>query len=198
MAPARSQTDRVHPCDRSVAQDFNGSQEKRLRESIDAPLKAHRTGRRHVEGLPLVGHRPPRRARSRTLASRTPVQPCDRWRADVLRGVVPVVVMAWSFRAQAGTLPAALVCRKKPHFLLAIHTLPELFEQELGAGHLAARDALLIARIITRCVWYFGSCSSCSATRRARRMRRRAGSAGAAGLRQPATVTNVAGQAEGS
>jgi hypothetical protein len=76
------------------------------------------------------------------------------WQADTLRDVVPVVVMAWSFRAQVGALPADLAGPQSAP-LVAIHTLAEMIEEEMSAGHLAARDALAVARIITGSVWYF-------------------------------------------
>jgi AcrR family transcriptional regulator len=77
-----------------------------------------------------------------------------RWQAEVVREVAPVSIMAWSFRAQIGALPADLAGPESAP-LVALRTLAEMLEQEMDAGYLAARDAPAIARIITGSVWYF-------------------------------------------
>jgi AcrR family transcriptional regulator len=77
-----------------------------------------------------------------------------RWQAEVLRNVAPVVIMAWSSRAQVGALPAELAGRESAP-LIAIRTLGEMLQEEMDAGYLAARDAQAIAQIITGSVWYF-------------------------------------------
>jgi AcrR family transcriptional regulator len=77
-----------------------------------------------------------------------------RWQADVLRNVVPVTIMAWSFRAQVGALPADLAGEESAP-LVAIRTLAELIEAEMKAGYLAVREAPAVAQIITGAVWHF-------------------------------------------
>jgi AcrR family transcriptional regulator len=77
-----------------------------------------------------------------------------RWQTDVVRNVAPVSIMAWSFRAQVGALPADLAGKESAP-LVAIRTLAEMLEAEMAAGYLAARDAPGIAQIITGSVWYF-------------------------------------------
>jgi AcrR family transcriptional regulator len=77
-----------------------------------------------------------------------------RWQADVVRDVAPVSIMAWSFRAQIGALPADLAGPESAP-LVAIRTLAELLEKEMEAGYLARRDAPAIAHVITGSVWYF-------------------------------------------
>jgi AcrR family transcriptional regulator len=77
-----------------------------------------------------------------------------RWQTEVVRNVAPVSIMAWSFRAQVGALPADLAGKESAP-LVAIRTLAEMLEQEMDAGYLVARDAPAIAQIITGSVWYF-------------------------------------------
>ncbi len=77
-----------------------------------------------------------------------------RWQADVLRNVAPVVIMAWSFRAHVGALPADLAGPESAP-LVAIRTLGEMLQEEMDAGYLQQRDAPGIAQIITGSVWYF-------------------------------------------
>lgn len=77
-----------------------------------------------------------------------------RWQAEVLRNVAPVVIMAWSSRAQVGALPAELAGPESAP-LVAIRTLGEMLQEEMDAGYLAARDAPALAQIITGSVWYF-------------------------------------------
>jgi AcrR family transcriptional regulator len=77
-----------------------------------------------------------------------------RWQADVLRSVSPVVIMAWSSRAQAGALPAELAGRDSAP-LVAIRTLAEMLREEMKGGHLATRNAQAIAQFITGAVWHF-------------------------------------------
>lgn len=77
-----------------------------------------------------------------------------RWQAEVLRNVTPVVIMAWSSRAQLGALPAELAGPESAP-LVAIRTLGEMLEEEMKAGYLAARDAQAIAHMITGSVWHF-------------------------------------------
>jgi AcrR family transcriptional regulator len=76
------------------------------------------------------------------------------WQVDVVRNVAPVAIMAWSFRAQVGALPADLAGDESAP-LVAIRTLAEMLVTEMEAGFLAARDAPAIAQIITGSVWHF-------------------------------------------
>jgi AcrR family transcriptional regulator len=77
-----------------------------------------------------------------------------RWQTTALRDVVPVVVMAWSFRSDASAGPASLG-GPEPAPLVAINTLTELLETEMAAGHLTKRNARAIAQFMTGSVWYF-------------------------------------------
>jgi AcrR family transcriptional regulator len=77
-----------------------------------------------------------------------------RWQAETLREVAPVVIMAWSFRAHVGALPADLAGPESAP-LVAIRTLGEMLQEEMDAGHLVARDAQAVAQIMTGSVWYF-------------------------------------------
>jgi AcrR family transcriptional regulator len=77
-----------------------------------------------------------------------------RWQITVLRDVVPVVVMAWSFRADAGALPADLAGRESAP-LVALRTLGDMLHEEMKAGYLATRKAAAVAQVITGSVWYF-------------------------------------------
>jgi AcrR family transcriptional regulator len=77
-----------------------------------------------------------------------------RWQVEVLRNVAPVVIMAWSFRAHVGALPADLAGPESAP-LVAIRTLGEMLQAEMEAGHLAERDAQAIAQIMTGSAWYF-------------------------------------------
>lgn len=77
-----------------------------------------------------------------------------RWQLDALRNVVPVAIMAWSFRGEAGALPADLAGPESAP-LVALRTLAELLEAEMAAGYLATRDAAAIAQTLTGSAWYF-------------------------------------------
>jgi AcrR family transcriptional regulator len=77
-----------------------------------------------------------------------------RWQVDALRSVVPVAIMAWSFRADAGAQPTDLAGPESAP-LVALRTLGELLEAEMAAGYLAQRDAAAIAQHITGSAWYF-------------------------------------------
>jgi AcrR family transcriptional regulator len=77
-----------------------------------------------------------------------------RWQASVLRDVVPVVIMAWSSRSGTDELPADL-SGPKPAPLVAIHTVTEMLQEEMDAGHLAQRNAEAMARIVVGSIWYF-------------------------------------------
>jgi len=77
-----------------------------------------------------------------------------RWQANVLRDVVPVVIMAVSSRSHADELPAELT-GSKPAPLVSILTLAEMLQEEMDAGHLAARNAEAVARIVIGSIWYF-------------------------------------------
>ncbi|MEY4547101.1 MAG: hypothetical protein RL685_3296 [Pseudomonadota bacterium] len=77
-----------------------------------------------------------------------------RWQVDALRNVVPVALMAWSFRAEVGALPADLAGPESAP-LVALRTLAELLEAEMAAGYLAQRDAAAIAQTMTGAAWHF-------------------------------------------
>jgi len=76
------------------------------------------------------------------------------WQADMLRDVVPVVVMAWAARANADELPSDLT-GSKPAPLVAIHAVAAMLEREMDAGRLARRNAEAVARILVGSIWYF-------------------------------------------
>ncbi len=76
------------------------------------------------------------------------------WQVDVVRNVAPVSIMAWSFRAQVGALPADLAGDESAP-LVALRTLAEMIEEEMDSGYLTARDAPSISQIITGAVWHF-------------------------------------------
>jgi AcrR family transcriptional regulator len=76
------------------------------------------------------------------------------WQADLLRNVVPVVVMAWSSRSNANEMPLNLM-GTKPAPLVAIQTLADMIEHEMEAGYLARRNPEAVAQMIMGSVWYF-------------------------------------------
>lgn len=76
------------------------------------------------------------------------------WQLDVLRHVVPVVVMAWSSRANADELPSDLT-GTKPAPLVAIRAVARKLEAEMNAGHLMRRNAEAVARILIGSIWYY-------------------------------------------
>jgi AcrR family transcriptional regulator len=77
-----------------------------------------------------------------------------RWQVSILREVVPVVIMAWSSRGYPGELPTDLT-GPKPAPLVAIRTVAEMLEAEMGAGYLATRNAEAVARILIGSIWYY-------------------------------------------
>jgi AcrR family transcriptional regulator len=77
-----------------------------------------------------------------------------RWHVEVLRDVVPMVIMAWSSRSNPDELPRELTGRKPPP-LVAIRALTDLLEEEMLAGHLVRREAGAVARILIGAVWHF-------------------------------------------
>jgi AcrR family transcriptional regulator len=88
------------------------------------------------------------------LRSQADFERLIRWQADVLRDVVPMVIMAWSSRSHPDELPAELTGRKPPP-LAAIRVLADMLEEEMDAGHLVRRDAEAVARIICGSIWHF-------------------------------------------
>lgn len=76
------------------------------------------------------------------------------WQADLLRNVVPVVVMAWSSRSNADEMPLNLMGTKAAP-LVAIQTLAEMIGHEMEAGYLARRNPEAVAQTIMGSVWYF-------------------------------------------
>jgi AcrR family transcriptional regulator len=77
-----------------------------------------------------------------------------RWQAEVLRDVVPLVMVAWSSRSHTDEVPADLT-GPKPAPLVSILTLAEMLQEEMDAGHLAPRNAEAVARIVIGSIWYF-------------------------------------------
>jgi AcrR family transcriptional regulator len=77
-----------------------------------------------------------------------------RWQANVLRDVVPLVMVAWSSRSHSDELPADLT-GPKPAPLASILTLAEMLQEEMDAGTLAPRNAEAVARIVIGSIWYF-------------------------------------------
>ncbi|MGA2450491.1 MAG: helix-turn-helix domain-containing protein [Polyangiaceae bacterium] len=77
-----------------------------------------------------------------------------RWQANVLRDVVPLVMVAWSSRSRADELPADLT-GSKPAPLTSILTLAEMLQEQMETGHLAPRNAEAVARILIGSIWYF-------------------------------------------
>jgi AcrR family transcriptional regulator len=78
-----------------------------------------------------------------------------RWHTKTLRDVVPMVVMAWSSRAQKDVLPVDLTGPTTRAPFASIRTLTEMLEKEMDAGHLARRNAEAVARILIGSIWYF-------------------------------------------
>lgn len=76
-----------------------------------------------------------------------------RWQADILRHVVPVVVMGWSSRSKE-EMPSDLT-GSKPAPLVAIRTLAAMLNGEMDAGHLARRDPEAISRVLIGSIWYY-------------------------------------------
>ena len=73
---------------------------------------------------------------------------------EVLREVVPIVVMAWSSRSMTDELPAESG-NARPAPLVAIKSLAAMLQSEMDLGHLARRDPEATARILIGSVWYF-------------------------------------------
>jgi AcrR family transcriptional regulator len=77
-----------------------------------------------------------------------------RWQANVLRDVVPLVMVAWSSRSHTDEIPADLMgANPAPH--VSIRTLAEMLQEEMNAGYLEPRNAEAVARIIIGSIWYF-------------------------------------------
>jgi AcrR family transcriptional regulator len=77
------------------------------------------------------------------------------WQAEVLRDIVPMVIMAWSSRSQRDELPVDLTGSITRAPFVAIGILAEMLEEEMKAGHLARRNSEAMARILIGSVWYF-------------------------------------------
>ena len=76
------------------------------------------------------------------------------WQADVLRSVVPMVVMAWSSRCATDALPSELT-GSKPAPLVAIRALAAKFQEAMEGGHLPSRNPEALARIVIGSLWYW-------------------------------------------
>ena len=76
-----------------------------------------------------------------------------RWQAEVLRHVVPVVIMGWSSRSKE-EMPSDLT-GSKPAPLVAIRTLAEMLNEEMDAGHLARRNPEAMSRVLIGSIWHY-------------------------------------------
>jgi len=76
-----------------------------------------------------------------------------RWNTEMLRHVVPMVVMAWSSRTK-DELPPNLT-GPNPVPLVAIHALAERLQAEMDGGFLAPRNAEAVAYMLFGSMWYF-------------------------------------------